>query len=61
MATILKFRVRSVQKRAAASARRARSAEIVIFPGVRYHRWSEPSSPGEKRGKIKRDTLKLAD
>lgn len=41
--------------------RQLRSAEIVIFPGVRYERWADAPAPRAKPGKVKRDTLKLAD
>lgn len=61
MANILKFRVRPMSRRAPSSLRRSSSAEIVIFPGVRYQRWSETPPPSPKRGKVKRDTLKLTD
>ena len=48
MATILEFRASS-QKPARPVRRRRirRSAEIVIFPGIRYERWNEPQAqPG---------------
>ena len=39
-----------------------RSADVVLFPGVRYERWTE-SAPAAKRGRRsrERDTLELAD
>jgi hypothetical protein len=35
------------------------SADIVIFPGVRYERPPEPETPKAKKGKPARDTLQL--
>lgn len=41
----------------------AQSAEIILFPGVRYERWSElhsHSAPIQSRGK-RRDRLDIAE
>ncbi len=38
----------------------AGSAEIVIFPGVRYERWEE-SAKSEQRRAAKRDRIELPD
>lgn len=35
------------------------SAEIVLFPGVRYERQPESDEQKSKRGKRRRDTLEL--
>ena len=62
MATILEFRNETERVPVKASRRRRRSAEIVIFPGVRYERHEEPprATPGSGR-RIERDTLKLVE
>ena len=44
MATILEFRASSVKPPRKIRRRNRRSAEIVIFPGVRYERWTEPQA-----------------
>lgn len=67
MATVLDFPAPGT--RAASAARRggAGSAEIVIFPGIRYeyHDTSEPAEtpakPKTKRSERKRDRLEIAD
>jgi hypothetical protein len=64
MATILEFRAGCV--RGSHSARlQGSSAEIVIFPGIRYERWKEGETPAPAQPKIKRqrhrDTLELED
>lgn len=48
MATILEFKAGSDFSPKPAKLRlrgRARSAEIVIFPGVRYERWEDGQAP----------------
>jgi hypothetical protein len=45
----------------------ARSAEIILFPGVRYERWSETAQPSaapakakrKRRTRVKRDRLTI--
>ncbi len=39
------------------------SAEIIIFPGVRYERWIEGAEPasGHRRERTKRDRLEIAE
>lgn len=45
----------------------ARSAEIILFPGVRYERWSEPvarvdtptKAKRKRRTRVKRDRLTI--
>jgi hypothetical protein len=37
----------------------AYSAEIVLFPGIRYERHAEPETQEPERGKRRRDTLEL--
>ena len=47
MATILEFRASSQKPARPVRRRIRRSAEIVIFPGIRYERWNEPQAqPG---------------
>ena len=62
MATILAFRA-SQEEATKARRRKGPSAEIVIFPGVRYERWTEPRpQKAEAAAKTSsRDTLKLVD
>ncbi len=61
MAMILEFR--SVPRPTAASVLAAygggQSAEIVLFPGVRYERHEESGKATSKKGQRRRDTLEL--
>lgn len=63
MATIIEFRASS-SRTAGAPPRgvRANSGEVVIFPGVRYQRWSDESAV-KPRGKKtrRRDTLEFEE
>ncbi|MGQ0456655.1 MAG: hypothetical protein ACT4OU_06305 [Hyphomicrobium sp.] len=58
MATILEFRP---ALRPSMSVCRARAADIVLFPGVRYERWAEAppadKKPAKKTKKRTRDVL----
>jgi hypothetical protein len=56
MAKILKF---DCAPRAAPASMTDRSADIVLFPGVRYERQTAPEAAKPKRGKRIRDTLQL--
>lgn len=51
MATILPFRTLSEKpsKARGRSRRRRRSAEIVIFPGIRYERWKDAPAPAQSQ------------
>jgi len=63
MATILEFRAQDLKATTAAHrAERTGSAEVVIFPGVRYERCGEPP-PVKSRGRRsrQRDRLELED
>ncbi len=65
MATILEFRALPSEQPVKLRRRRRyrRSAEIVIFPGVRYERWAdapEAASNGSQ-AQVKRDRLQLVD
>jgi hypothetical protein len=61
MATILEFK--TVPRPTVASVLAAhgagQSAEILLFPGVRYERRGETAEATPKKGKRKRDTLEL--
>jgi hypothetical protein len=35
------------------------SADIVLFPGIRYERHPEPNEPKPGKGKPRRDTLQI--
>jgi hypothetical protein len=56
MATILEFRSDGEKVPLKLVRRKRRSAEIVIFPGVRYERHDGEQGTS---GRIERDTLKL--
>lgn len=60
MATILEFPEMQVPPRPRRARRELPSAEVVIFPGVRYERWaSEPKRHDATR--IERDRLQLIE
>ena len=63
MATILEFRASSDKPLRKVRRRRTRrSAEIVIFPGVRYERWTEQQTlPAPASGPAQGDKRKLGD
>ena len=61
MATILEFRASSEPKKPAGGRRKPRSAEIVIFPGVRYERWTDENASGSSSKSVQRDMLALVD
>ncbi len=62
MATILEFRTSFDESAPRPRRRKARSAEIVIFPGIRYERWNDgEAAPDTKRASTTRDVLKLVD
>ena len=61
MATILEFRASQEPSKPAHGRRKRRSAEIVIFPGVRYERWSDAPAAGQAPSATQRDTLTLVD
>lgn len=51
MATILQFKP---QSRSTPAAARARAAEIVLFPGVRYDRRADDEPPARKKPRPRR-------
>lgn len=62
MAHILAFQTRSTCGTQAQKREHGRSAEIVIFPGVRYERAGGPTpSSAGKVQRRRRDTLELED
>lgn len=64
MASILEFRQPALQCRQTTTTHRAAgSADIVLFPGVRYERWAEtpPESSKSRRRARRRDHLDLDD
>ncbi len=60
MATILEFRASDDKPVAKPAKRKRQSAEIVIFPGVRYERWefAAPAASGAAGGQ---DASKASD
>jgi hypothetical protein len=66
MATILTFRP-TAPERDDSAARAKASAEVIVFPGVRYERWEEageaapPQSSRTKSPDVRRDVLELVE
>jgi hypothetical protein len=60
MATILSFKPISRNASSSTVTGRDVPAEIVLFPGVRYERWSEPVKP-QKKKRARRDKINLKD
>lgn len=61
MAKILAFRpVALKREEMSAPEQRARSAEVILFPGVRYERWQE-IEPAQRSFGRERDVLELAE
>ena len=56
MATIVEFRA---ARRQPQLVDKSKSAEVVLFPGVRYERWGD--SAASARSLRSRDTLELAE
>jgi hypothetical protein len=61
MATILEFKcgTRPTAASVLAAYGAGQSAEIVLFPGVRYERQDETADTKAKKSKRRRDTLEL--
>jgi len=61
MAQILSFRTPELRNDTAASAsqQHGHSAEVILFPGVRYERWGKPD--GSDKRAATRDVIELAD
>lgn len=60
MATILEFRIRDSRATAPKADLRQSCADIVIFPGIRYERSTEPLAKQSRRGR-RRDRLELEE
>jgi len=62
MAQILNFRTQELRSGEAMGRRQDQSAEVIVFPGVRYERCAErdAASNGGERA-VTRDVLELAD
>jgi hypothetical protein len=62
MAQILSFRTPELRDTGTMGRREGSSAEVIVFPGVRYERWGkqDPSSAAEKQT-AGRDVIELAD
>lgn len=59
-ATILEFPEMQAQPRVRKMRRGRTSAEIVLFPGIRYERWAD--EPGQREApRIERDRLQLIE
>ena len=62
MATILAFPEMQVPERKRAPRRSRSSAEIILFPGIRYERWGDhPSESDARSPAIVRDRLQLIE
>ena len=61
MATILEFRSDIEKAPVKLVRRKRRTAEIVIFPGVRYQRYVTEEAEAASAPRVERDTLKLVD
>lgn len=62
MAAILEFRVPPHSKPETSGIRNSDAPQIIIFPGVRYERWSdEPQPRRRKRSKSKSEESQRAD
>ena len=62
MAMILAFPEMQVTARRRPSRRVQSSAEVILFPGVRYERWEDAQAEREAtRGLIVRDRLQLIE
>jgi len=61
MATILDFRSVDRPRGRRGGGTQARTAEVVLFPGVRYERWTETAPTAKKRGRRTRDTIDIND
>ena len=61
MAQILSFRTPEYRSGSVSSRDDDRSAEVIVFPGVRYERWSEAHASAVTRDAGQRDVIELAD
>ena len=62
MVHIVDFRVRALSGSGRSVRKRASgSAEIVIFPGVRYERWEDGQTARTKSHRVGRDLIDIKD
>ena len=62
MAQILSFRTPEFRSGSSAASRHQdRSAEVILFPGVRYERWADERASGRDERGFHRDVIELAD
>lgn len=61
MAQILNFRTPEYRSGQTAGRHEDQSAEVILFPGVRYERLSEESASGRDQRSSHRDVIELAD
>jgi hypothetical protein len=62
MAQILSFRTPEFRSNDVAERRDGASAEVILFPGVRYERWrDEGAAAGGTERRRDRDVLELAE
>jgi hypothetical protein len=62
MAMILEFPEMQVPVRRRTARRAQSSAEVILFPGVRYERWEDvPADREPVRGMVVRDRLQLIE
>ena len=59
MATILEFR--SATRRVGPALQRGKSADILIFTGVRYERWEQKAEEADRKERRLHDGLLLDD
>lgn len=62
MAQILSFRTPEFRNSDAHDRHEGRSAEVIVFPGIRYERWGERDALPSSEGRVaERDVIELAD
>ena len=62
MAQILSFRTPEYRSSDAGARRAGISAEVILFPGVRYERWGDRDAAAVSRDRdASRDVLELAE
>lgn len=62
MAQILSFRTPELRNGRNASRQQGDSAQVILFPGIRYERWADrDQSPNGDQRAATRDVIELAD
>ena len=60
MAQILSFRTPELRGTGTAGRREGSSAEVILFPGVRYERWADRDAPPSSDAhSVTRDVIEL--